>query len=538
MFSDFIDRENARYGDASFCSEADLRASGMFRSDGAFFGYERDRPTFVSGDSPLASFSGSGGSKTSAIAIPAIIHAAHEPAVINDPKGQIGSVVAPALARAGTWAFFFNPFGIAGNPQHRCSPYDFLRLDSPYLHAEAATFSAEAVPQTIGTNSSYFEQSAQQWYGAFLKTDLERNGGTSPPAIARIINLMDSGGRWADFIELMLASHFPDVRQVASDILYKSQEAPREYTAIKSELVLHTAYLNDPLVAAALEGNDFSMSDLLSPTRNVHVYLNAPAEHLGHLAPAIKSIFTAVMLLKARHPGGRRILLLVDEAPALGSFPSLMRSIVYGRGAGIRCWTFWQSISQITQHHGPTAVQTVLGSSQLRQFFSVRDYETAQLVSNMLGVQTLEYDDTLAQSAARRQAHNAAAKALLLGDDPFTVGADFAHFARAASNRTRQARPLLTPAEVLALPDDRQIAFVSGKNLKPFLGWKRPYWERPELAGLYLADPHHPPSDSVQVMGPRGPRRARIITGPVPAKYRDFAQYRSGLASWVEGFPL
>jgi type IV secretion system protein VirD4 len=537
MTGDLFDRERDRFGSASFAQSEDVRSAGLLKRQGAFFGYWKSEPMFLAGDAPLITVSGRGGSKTSAIAIAATLHWAHQPAVINDPKGQIGAVVQPALAKAGTRAFYCNAFGVGGNPQHSGNPYGFVKLNSPYVHADCAFFSKAAIPSSGSANAKYFEESAQQIYASLMKFDLERRVGTSPPSIARMINLMDSGSPWADLLEGMLASRFDDVRRTASDLLYKAAEAPKEYSAIKSELVLHTAYLNDPRVAASLEGDDYSIAEILDDSRNTHLYINSPAEHLVYLAAATRAYFSAIMLLKARSPHTRRVLLLVDEAPALGSFPALEQAVVYGRGAGIRCWTFWQSIGQISKFHGESAVQTFLGSSQLRQFMSVRDFETAQLVSNMIGAETLEWDDKLAQSDARRQRHHAAMSALL-GADPFEAAANMAHYSRASSNRMKQRRQLLTPDEVLAIPEDRQIAFVSGKNLSPMIAWKLPYYARRELAGLYLADPHHPPTDSVQIMTAFGARRAKVIRGAVPRHCAHLPQYKSGEAAWVDGFPL
>ncbi len=188
-----------------------------------------------------------------------------------------------------------------------------------------------------------------------------------------------------------------------------------------------------------------------------------------------------------------------------------------------------------TRNFGPTGLQGFMGSAALRQFFGVRDYQTAQLVSSMLGQETLEYDDTLRQSQAR-QAKRQAAMSILGGNDPFAAAQNFRHHAFEETHRTKQARALMTPDEVLAMPEDRQICFVSGKSLGPILGHKYPYYTRPEFAGRFLPNPFHPPLDGVSIPRRWGRGTAKVITEAVPKKFAHFPQYDAGSWSYVQGY--
>ena len=180
-------------------------------------------------------------------------------------------------------------------------------------------------------------------------------------------------------------------------------------------------------------------------------------------------------------------------------------------------------------------MQGFLGSAQMRQFFGVRDYETARLISNMLGTETLEYDDVQAQEVARRQKALAVQRALD-GEDMFPAMLDAAHYARAEKMKTKQARKIMTEEEILGMPEDRQIIFISGKNLPPIYAEKYPYYTQRSMAGLYLPNPYHPPETHVRIAGRFSSKMARVIREPVPEKYASFAQYRDGTWAYVEGF--
>lgn len=219
----------------------------------------------------------------------------------------------------------------------------------------------------------------------------------------------------------------------------------------------------------------------------------------------------------------------------LGHFEALLRAFTFGRGAGLRTWALFQDVGQIVRNFGSPALQGFMGSAALRQFFGVRDYQTAQMVSSMLGTETLEYDDGLRQADARRQKLNAAMN-IMNGGDPFTAYADMKFHAFAEGNRTKQARALMMPEEVLAMPEDRQILFISGKNLKPVFAEKHPYYTRGDYAGRFLPNPFHPPHNSVPIPSRWGQRRARIITESVPQQFAQYPQYASGTWSYVEGY--
>lgn len=259
--------------------------------------------------------------------------------------------------------------------------------------------------------------------------------------------------------------------------------------------------------------------------------------YLSIWSPIIRVIYTVAMIIKSRCPQARTILFLIDEAGQLGKFEALLKAFTFGRGAGVRAWALFQDKGQIERNFDRAAVSGFLGSAQMRQFFGVRDYETAKLVSDMLGEETLEYDAKREQEEARRRKRKAA-QDVLMGGDPFQAANDYAHFSRGSSRRTKQARRLLTPDEVLNLPEDAQILFISGKNLGPVLAEKRPYYEQRFMAGRYLPNPFHPPSDKVRIQTRLGARWAAVRSGPVPEHFAGFPQYDGGQALWVEGYPL
>ncbi len=351
-----------------------------------------------------------------------------------------------------------------------------------------------------------------------------------------VVNLIESGHPgWPDFLEGMTQSAYVDVRRTAGEMLTKQQDSPREFGSIMGELYASLSALDDPTLAASLGNTEFSLASLCGSGPPKIVFLMLPAEYLHQCGAVLRLFFTAAQLYKSRAPGSRRLVMLIDEAAQLGAFPALQQLYTYGRGIGIRPWTFWQDVGQIITNFGPTGVPAFMGSSQMRQFFGVRDYQTAQLISNMLGTETLEYDDARVQEAARLQKRQAVQR-VLGGEDMLMAMMDAAHYAKAAQMRNKQARKLRTEDEILSLDGDRQILFIAGNEPLCIEAEKQAYYTRPEMAGLYLPNPYHPPYDFVPIAGRWGARRTRLIREAVSKNFSSYAQYRDGSWAYVEGY--
>ena len=454
-----------------------------------------------------------------------------------DPRAELACISLHRHAANGEHAWHWNPVGLCGLPQNRCNVLDILDANSPNLHADAKFIAEGLIPLSGGGNGRYFELRAREWLENLIKALVERNGQVSLPALYRMINLIETDRqRWADMLEAMLQSRFDSVRRTAAEMLTKQQDTPKEFGAILGEIYAHMSFLDDPVLSASLEEPEFSLSALSDGGPACKIFLNVPAEYLSIWSPLLRLFFTVTMLYKGRRPQAPRVVLLVDEAGQLGRFEALLRAYTYGRGAGLRVWSIFQDVGQIIRNFDRSALQSFLGSAQTRQFFGVRDYETAQLISNMLGDETLSYDDNVQQNAAGKQRREIMRGLLLEGGDPFEAANRIKQARFEETHRSLQRRSLLTPDEALAMPEDRQILFISGMNLKPIYAWKWPFYSRREFAGMYLANPYHPPTDSVPIATRFGAKRAAIITEPVPGRFASFPQYASGYWSYVKGY--
>lgn len=528
--------EHYRFGSAGWADEAQMRAAGLFAERGLPIGFMGRRRLWLEGDAPLITFGGAGTGKLTTVIGHVLCSVKDRSMIVLDPRGEIAAIFAPALMHHGFRVHRWNPYGLHGLKADRCNPLAVIDPAKATFHADCKLAARALVSVTSKSEGKYFEQRGSGWVEALIKFDAENAGHTSLPALMRIVNLIESGSlHWPDFVEAMTHSAFDDVRRTAGEMIAKQQDSPREFGSIMGEIYASLSFLDDPALRASVSESDFSLEEVCTSSRPGIVFLMIPAEYLHQCAPALRLFLTAVMLYKTRSPGSKRLLMLIDEAAQLGAFQTLQQLYTYGRGIGIQPWTFWQDVGQIAHNFGPTGVDTFLGSSQMRQFLGARDFQTAKLISNMLGTETLEYNDTRMQEEAQRQKRMAAQRALM-GEDLMTAAMEAAHFSKAAQMKTKQQRKLMTEDEVLGLSGSKHILFISGREPLAIRADRSPYFTRREFAGLYLPNPFHPPYESVQVAGRIFSKRLRVIREPAPQEFQSFAQYRDGDWAYVEGY--
>ena len=530
-----INYQSDRFGSARWANEFDITASGAFDGNGLTLAYFEDQLMSLPFDAPGLMVAGSGAGKFRDVLAETILRAPDAGYWLFDPKGEITATTLNAFACKGAYLDIFNPFGLHGLPQQRINPYEILTPDSPTLHADVSALSSALVVET--TDNPYFVNKAREWCDGLKLSRVERQGWTSPPDLYHVVrSIVSDASAWDAQLTAMEQSHDAIIRGVAGEMWDKQKNAPREFQAIYGTITMALSCFNDPKNRAAMESSDCSIADLCKadgPPRSLSVIF--PAEYIKPYAAMIRLLCASTVLTKYRYPGNR-LHMIVDEAGQLGRFDMLLDMVTYGRGAGIIGEFVFQDIGQIERNFGRSAIQTFFGSCQRRRLFGIRDPQTAQLISQMLGKQTLDYDDRAAQDAADYRA-NAAIRRFLDGGDAAQAAYDFAFHEQASQRRTKMQRWLMSPDELLNMPEGRMIAMISGRNLPAIYAQKYPYYTHRDLVGLWLPNPHHPPRDQVIVPDRwRGRKAAQVITTDVPPHLRHFPQYAGGTLQYVDGF--
>jgi type IV secretion system protein VirD4 len=233
----------------------------------------------------------------------------------------------------------------------------------------------------------------------------------------------------------------------------------------------------DPVVAAATSRCDWRIDDLVGSPQPVTLYLVVPPSDISRTKPLVRLLLNQVgrrLTEELRTTAKRhRLLLMLDEFPALGRLDFFETTLAFMAGYGLKALLIAQSLNQIEKAYGPN--NAILDNCHVRVAFATNDERTARRISDALGTAT-----------EIRDAKNYAGNRL----SPW--------LGHLMVSRQESARPLLTPGEIMQLPHTDALVMVSG--LHPVRARKARYFEDRRLR--------------YRVMAP---------VGPVPAKLKPAA---------------
>ena len=201
----------------------------------------------------------------------------------------------------------------------------------------------------------------------------------------------------------MHISGVPECVSVEAEIAAAREDSSGGFKGVLGELAQSLACLSDPLLRESLSPPyNFALEDLLSPDRACQFYMMAPPEMIEDWAPVIKSFFTSAKTLKARASSAPRQTWFIDEAGRLKDFNEIPALFTDGAGIGIRPVAVFQDASQMNDL-ARDGERKMSSSAAVQVYFGVRDRSLPKRVSDMVGSETLTFDDPLQQGRAAVQ---------------------------------------------------------------------------------------------------------------------------------------
>jgi type IV secretion system protein VirD4 len=269
----------------------------------------------------------------------------------------------------------------------------------------------------------------------------------------------------------------PVVASAARELLNKSDN---ERSGVLSTAMSFLGLYRDPVVARVTSRCDWRIEDLVTEEGLATLYLVVPPSDISRTKPLMRLILNQVgrrlteeLAAKDRR---HRLLLMLDEFPALGRLDFFESALAFMAGYGLKAFLIAQSLNQIEKAYGPN--NAILDNCHVRVAFATNDERTAKRVSDSLGTAT-----------ELRAMKNYAGHRL----SPW--------LGHLMVSRQETARPLLTPGEVMQLAATDELVLVSG--CPPIRARKVRYYEDGRLKHRILAPPS--PSASAAAGGSPSP---------------------------------
>jgi type IV secretion system protein VirD4 len=255
----------------------------------------------------------------------------------------------------------------------------------------------------------------------------------------------------------------PVVASTARELLNKSDN---ERSGVLSTAMSFLGLYRDPVVAEVTSRCDWRIADLIADPRPATLYLVVPPSDISRTKPLIRLVLNQIgrRLTEDLHAKDRRhrILMMLDEFPALGRLDFFESALAFMAGYGIKSFLIAQSLNQIEKAYG--ANNSILDNCHVRVSFATNDERTAKRVSDALGTAT-----------EMRAMKNYAGHRL----NPW--------LGHLMVSRQETARPLLTPGEVMQLPPTDEIVMVAGTP--PIRAKKARYYEDQRFTERVLTPP-------------------------------------------------
>ena len=228
----------------------------------------------------------------------------------------------------------------------------------------------------------------------------------------------------------------PVVASAAREVLNKSEN---ERSGVLSTAMSFLGLYRDPTVAEVTSRCDWRIADLIASAHPVSLYLVVPPSDISRTKPLIRLVLNQIGRRLTESLDGsdgierrHKLLLMLDEFPALGRLDFFESALAFMAGYGLRAFLIAQSLNQIDKAYGPN--HAILDNCHVRIAFATNDERTAKRISEALGTAT-----------ELRAQRNYAGHRLAPWLGHLMV------------SRQETARPLLTPGEVMQLPPDDAV---------------------------------------------------------------------------------
>jgi type IV secretion system protein VirD4 len=455
MVQHFGDKQEDTHGSARFATQRETNP--MVQSpDGLLIGRDikTGKPLRYDGPAHLLTMAPTRTGKGVGTIIPNLL-TANRSVICIDPKGENAKIAGRARNRFGP-VHVIDPFGVTGLPSSAFNPLAMLDPASLDVAEEAATLAEALVYDAPGeAGDAHWNEEAKALIAGLLLCIVAEE-----PQERRTLSTL------RDYLTITPAAFMALLTRMqgttaAGGLIARAAnrhigKADREASGVLSAAQRHTHFLDSPRMTAVLDRSDFAFGDLKS--RIATVFLVLPPDRLGTYARWLRLMVTQSLQEMARTPGKPAVpvLYLLDEFAALGHLAPVEQAMGLMAGYGVQLWPILQDIHQLRATYGQRA-GTFLSNAGVLQVFGVNDHDSARLVSDLLGQETVVFQ-TMSHAL-----------------DSEKSGLSFSD--------QHTGRALLTPDEVRNLPQSRELLFLAG--LRPIVANKLRYYDDPEFAGSF-----------------------------------------------------
>jgi len=454
-------RNAETYGSARWATPKEIKAAGLLGPDGVILG--RHQQDYLRHDGPehVLCFAPTRSGKGVGLVVPTLLTWPGS-SIVHDIKGENWQLTAGFRARHGRVLLFdpTNAQSAAYNP--------LLEVRRGEWEVRDVQNIADILVDPEGSleRRNHWEKTS---HALLVGTILHVLYAEADKTLAGVASFLSDPKRPIEstLAAMMKTAHLgeagphPVVASAARELLNKSDN---ERSGVLSTAMSFLGLYRDPVVAEVTRRCDWRIADIVGDARPVTLYLVVPPSDINRTKPLIRLILNQIGRRLTEELGAKRhrLLLMLDEFPALGRLDFFESALAFMAGYGLKAFLIAQSLNQIEKAYGPN--NSILDNCHVRVSFATNDERTAKRVSDALGTAT-----------EMRAMKNYAGSRL----SPW--------LGHLMVSRQETARPLLTPGEIMQLPPSDEIVMVSGQP--PIRAKKARYYQDTRFQDRLLPPP-------------------------------------------------
>ncbi len=469
------------FGDASWALPVDIKKLGLLKGEGVFLGQMSDgRYLRHNGPEHCAVIAPTRSGKGAGIVIPTLL-SWKESAIIYDLKEENYAKTSARRAQFSD-VIYFNPKSVKSA---HFNPLLEVREGINEVRDVQNIANMIIEPEIAGASDHWVRTGNSLLVAAILHVLYTASNGEKN--LAGVTSFLSRATETLDntLQQMLDTNHIrgpsgrphhphPHIQEAVRDVLNKS---PDDRSSVHSTVMGYLSLYRDPLLADCTRDSDFCITDLVSAERPKSLYLVIPPADILRLRPIIRLIINQICRrLTEELPSERaiqrrhRLLLMLDEFPALGRLEFFESALGFIAGYGLKAMLICQSINQLKQAYGDR--NSLFDNTHIKVFFTPSTPETAEYISRSLGTSTVKYR-TEGESGQK--------------GSPFFSG-------KSASMQIGQ-RPLMTVREVLDMPPSKELLLIGGA--RPIKCDRVTYYDDASLS-QFIEAPISPNRDKIQ----------------------------------------
>ncbi|HGQ7767847.1 TPA: conjugal transfer protein TraG [Pseudomonas aeruginosa] len=453
------------YGSARWAEIDDIRNAGLDQPTGVLLGLHDNRYLRHDGPEHVLAFAPTRSGKGVGLVVPTLLSWPAS-AVIHDIKGENWNLTAGWRSRF-SHCLLFNP-----TDPHSAAYNPLLEVRQGDHEVRDVQNIADILvdPEGALERRNHWEKTSHALLVGAILHVLYAGDDKTLRGVANFLSNPECSFEVA-LHRMMTTRHLGDgthpvVASAAREVLNKSEN---ERSGVLSTAMSFLGLYRDPTVAHVTSRCDWRIADLISAMHPVSLYLVVPPSDISRTKPLIRLILNQIGRRLTESLDGsdgvarrHKLLLMLDEFPALGRLDFFESALAFMAGYGLRAFLISQSLNQIDKAYGQN--HSILDNCHVRVTFATNDERTAKRISETLGTAT-----------ELRAQRNYAGHRLAPWLGHLMV------------SRQETARPLLTPGEVMQLPPDEAVVMVS--SVAPIRAKKLRYYSDANFMQRILPPP-------------------------------------------------